>query len=387
MPVKRLGMRWKVLLGVAGVVSVGGVSALVLSRGVPSPPWGPSMPGKVFSGGVSALRGEVEAVVAMPDLTRWKGVEVPRNMEDLEALLTSSGCTRYSPPFTVLREAVTAYGEVEFFATLLPFLVRCVQNAPAQLTSATSDPTATTPFSRARSASKGSAITLLSDAGSVELTRSQCAHVLAAAMLCGWPGRVTDPERHLACCGPEAKGLPSINFDALLSAPPATRANATLSQVAKLGMILGYFEETRRRVASADPRLTERVVFRRTRALPVQWALSGRPLAPLVVHPLGESLTAAKEMLRVDFANRYLGGGVLGPGAVQEEILFACCPEMIVGRLLCPALQDDEAVLILGAEQFSQPVGYGAGLRYGGPHSDPAPSRGLSAVVAVDALD
>jgi poly(ADP-ribose) glycohydrolase len=37
----------------------------------------------------------------------------------------------------------------------------------------------------------------------------------------------------------------------------------------------------------------------------------------------------------VDFANKEIGGGVLGNGAVQEEILFLLFPEAIVSKLLC----------------------------------------------------
>lgn len=39
-------------------------------------------------------------------------------------------------------------------------------------------------------------------------------------------------------------------------------------------------------------------------------------------------------MLQVDFANKRVGGGVLGRGSVQEEIRFVICPELIVSRLL-----------------------------------------------------
>ena len=35
-------------------------------------------------------------------------------------------------------------------------------------------------------------------------------------------------------------------------------------------------------------------------------------------------------MLQVDFANKFIGGGVLGHGAVQEEIRFLICPELLV---------------------------------------------------------
>ena len=40
-------------------------------------------------------------------------------------------------------------------------------------------------------------------------------------------------------------------------------------------------------------------------------------------------------VLQLDFANKYVGGGVLGNGCVQEEIRFLICPELIVSCLLC----------------------------------------------------
>ena len=51
----------------------------------------------------------------------------------------------------------------------------------------------------------------------------------------------------------------------------------------------------------------------------------------------------------MDFANRYLGGGVLGHGLVQEEIRFLLCPEMIVSRLITEALDDHERLIMTGA--------------------------------------
>ena len=36
-----------------------------------------------------------------------------------------------------------------------------------------------------------------------------------------------------------------------------------------------------------------------------------------------------KDCIQVDFANRFLGGGVLGLGSVQEEIHFAKHPELL----------------------------------------------------------
>ncbi|GMS92175.1 hypothetical protein PENTCL1PPCAC_14350, partial [Pristionchus entomophagus] len=62
--------------------------------------------------------------------------------------------------------------------------------------------------------------------------------------------------------------------------------------------------------------------------------------------------------LEVDFANRYIGGGVMRHGAVQEEIRFLSCPELMVSIFLCEKMEPNEAILIHGAQQYSAYSGY-----------------------------
>lgn len=52
--------------------------------------------------------------------------------------------------------------------------------------------------------------------------------------------------------------------------------------------------------------------------------------------------------LQVDFANKFVGGGVIGCGLVQEEIRFLINPELIVSRLFTEALDDNECLVITG---------------------------------------
>jgi len=66
----------------------------------------------------------------------------------------------------------------------------------------------------------------------------------------------------------------------------------------------------------------------------------------------------------VDFANRRVGGGVLGRGCVQEEIRFAICPELIVAKLFTANLQDNECLMVTGCEQFSEYSGYSSSFKY-----------------------
>jgi len=95
--------------------------------------------------------------------------------------------------------------------------------------------------------------------------------------------------------------------------------------------------------------------------------------------------------LQVDFANSFLGGGVLCGGCVQEEIRFAVCPELIVGCLYCQRMTENEAILITGAQQFSAYKGYAFGLKYGGQFVDETPfnSDGNidTEICAIDAVD
>ena len=44
---------------------------------------------------------------------------------------------------------------------------------------------------------------------------------------------------------------------------------------------------------------------------------------------------------KTDFANKYLGGGVLRTGCVQEEIMFALRPQLLVMTLLCQRMEDN----------------------------------------------
>jgi len=53
-------------------------------------------------------------------------------------------------------------------------------------------------------------------------------------------------------------------------------------------------------------------------------------------------------VVQVDFANKLVGGGVIGRGCVQEEIRFTICPELIVARLFTEELNYNEVLLVTG---------------------------------------
>ena len=94
-------------------------------------------------------------------------------------------------------------------------------------------------------------------------------------------------------------------------------------------------------------------------------------------------------MLQVDFANKFIGGGVLDEGCVQEEIRFLICPELIVARLITEELDANESLVITGCERFSNYTGYGSTTRWMSDHRDETDrdswGRRSTQIVAIDA--
>ena len=224
---------------------------------------------------------------------------------------------------------------------------------------------------------------LLAAPAALALPRPAAACLLACMFLCALP------RPHAECnqsCYAMLFGLPSDS-----------------GAVQKLLCALHYFE----RAAAAPPRGTlalERVappaalVAGGPAALHAHLAACAAPLLPLHVRREG-SIHDARGALQADFANRYIGGGTLGGGCVQEEVLFSVAPECIVAQLLVPALAAHEAVLLAGVERFSAHAGYAHSFRFAGPLLEDcarvaegeacgalAPGSVKAALVAFDAL-
>ncbi|KAL6740258.1 hypothetical protein Aduo_013629 [Ancylostoma duodenale] len=111
---------------------------------------------------------------------------------------------------------------------------------------------------------------------------------------------------------------------------------------------------------------------------------------PLVAATSEGAIEDADGCLQVDFADPYIGGLVLTIGAVQEEIRFLICPEMVVSSLLCERMGPLEAIHIIGAQRYSSYSGYGRTLKwlpFEGYGSEPRDEfrRVICNVVAMDA--
>jgi poly(ADP-ribose) glycohydrolase len=153
---------------------------------------------------------------------------------------------------------------------------------------------------------------------------------------------------------------------------------------------------------SIDVDPEEIVYFQRIQvaSIPPSLKNSDRPLGSFVVVQ-NLSISEGFSMSQVVFSNKYvsacylffnkrffrqIGGGVLSRGTLQEEIRFITCPELIVSKLFCPLMMDNEAVVIDGVVQYTEHEGYADTFTcLGGLLEGPLISP--QSIVAIDAVD
>ena len=218
-------------------------------------------------------------------------------------------------------------------------------------------------------------------AGVVALTRAQVACLLAHAFFGTF------------CAVPAVWGF---HFLALAAAPPAQGCGIYHG-------IVRYFLHVLAADAAGTPlagvvRVVRTVLPGRDAAAATHTAaaaiagLRAQPLCEVVLDDATRIEDVGGGALHADFANRYLGGGVLEGGCVQEEIRFGLAsPELLAGMLVAhEPMADHEAIVLCGTELVSRYHGYGRGVAWAGPAHDATPRAPdgtlASTVVAVDAL-
>ncbi|KAJ1349427.1 hypothetical protein KIN20_004997 [Parelaphostrongylus tenuis] len=175
--------------------------------------------------------------------------------------------------------------------------------------------------------------------GSVTLSQEQCACLLAHAFFCTYRR--------------ERRSFNRINMAGIFD------DRNPMCHV-KLRFILHYFSTVLKKMPTGC------VSFRReslAENLVPNWE-EDQTLMRLMATASDSSIEDSFGCLQVDFANEYIGGGVLNCGAVQEEIRFLICPEMIVSCLLCERMGPLEVVHIVGAQRYSSYDGYAQTLRW-----------------------
>ncbi|XP_070528791.1 poly(ADP-ribose) glycohydrolase isoform X4 [Cardiocondyla obscurior] len=248
-----------------------------------------------------------------------------------------------------------------FFETLMPKLIQLALQLPELLTGAV-------PLLKRHSNS------------SISLSQLQVASLLANAFFCTFPRRnSSNPQSEYAT-------YPYINFNRLYAAYNEKHSQCE-SVMEKIKCLLHYF----RRVTTKSP---EGVITIERRYIPLEncpkWNLQRQKLPPLHITNKGTIESEGAGLLQVDFANKYVGGGVLGLGCVQEEIRFVICPELMVTMLVTEELDDTEALIVSGIERYSKYEGYSNTFKWKGDFVDETPrdnsGRRMTSIVAIDAL-
>lgn len=239
----------------------------------------------------------------------------------------------------------------QMFGELLPAMARLALRAPRLLT----QPIPLLRTQRCRS---------------LTLSQEQVSCLLANAFFCTFPRRNSQRT--------EFSNYPDINFSRLFEGSSQRKQE-------KLKTLLWYF----RRITQQRPAGLITYTRQCLRRLP-SWSSSEKQFGKLRISCEGTIEDQGYGMLQVDFANRFVGGGVTGSGLVQEEIRFLINPELIAARLFTEALDDNECLIITGAEQFSRYLGYSDTYRWEGDHDDQTQrdewQRRCTEIIAIDAL-
>ena len=98
--------------------------------------------------------------------------------------------------------------------------------------------------------------------------------------------------------------------------------------------------------------------------------------------------------IEVDFANRFIGGGVLRQDTLQEEIRFLMSPECLVSLLICEKMHDNEVIYIFGTRKYINCKGYAKTFEFDSINTDILTSeidlknmRLNNCILAMDAVD
>ncbi len=213
------------------------------------------------------------------------------------------------------------------------------------------------------------------DSKTIYLTRNLCSSLLANAFFCTFP-ELPSPYR-----------MPDYNFIRLFNDTNTDRCEVKKE---KIKCILNYFN-----ILSQQPEdfKNQIVSFERRSILNrANWDNSDKPMCKVDIEPT-QKIEEAEGMLQVDFANQYIGGGVLNDGSVQEEIRFCISPELIIGRIFMEAMTDDEAIIITGSQIYSEYTGYSTSFKFAGKYTGDVNAetdnlgRTFTQLAAIDALN
>lgn len=281
------------------------------------------------------------------------------NVQQLESLLTQildqSGSSKVlssksrrgkksSTPFCVLKKVLTEALSNDFFSSTLPFIIELVNSEKFTDTV------------------RGLKLATQQSNLEISLTQHECAYILANAFLCTWPE--------------QPQNYPEINFAELFSTDSP-------QNYGKIKCLISYFNQIKDSVAN-NCNLETLVVFKRKRSGSIIID-SSQDLNTVNVEIFADkkSINDFPTALQADFANKFLGGGVLRAGCTQEEIKFITCPELICSLLFEERLDHNEAIIISNVTKYCYSDGYMRSFKFSGATQQP---RTTFSTVAIDSL-
>jgi hypothetical protein len=224
-----------------------------------------------------------------------------------------------------------------------------------------------------------------------------CACILAASFLC-----IINENRSLERKEDHNKQGTVISFAELYKTEKSNRRYA--SQVGKIKTIIHCFAMMRKSEFKFD-----RIVEFRHKYAPERYTEKKGHLTLIDTKKVLKArlpmcqvnfidtapIDSAINMHHVDFANKFLGGGILSFGCVQEEIRFCVAPFCIVGHIMCAPILPNQAIEIKNARIFADSTLYGYGDGYKGPsaigegeiYEDINYNQDKSILIAMDAVN
>ena len=120
---------------------------------------------------------------------------------------------------------------------------------------------------------------------------------------------------------------------------------------------------------------------------PWNWEKSTKLLSKVKI--VDGDISQCKADVHVEFANAFVGGGVMTGDAAMEETLFLVKPELMVAMAIENRMVDEEAIRISGALQYSKTKGFGQDFEFDGDYIiENTPRNGMPppCICAIDAI-
>lgn len=191
---------------------------------------------------------------------------------------------------------------------------------------------------------------MLLSQGTVLFTRRQCASLIAAAVMGLFSTRLRRKEKE---------------FCMLMSYPYCFLAKENV-QVTRGKALINYFHNVHTHM-NDSAFMNEIVTIQKHRTAPLNPRNLLRCKQPLCLGEVTNDRSIMsytdKDYLKADFANKYIGGGVLCGGCVQEEIMFMECPEATTALFVLPVMDDLTTCRIKNIRQYTKIGGYGRGIK------------------------